>query len=416
MKRFLQILSVSLILSLHISAQTWSPVGGGTNGSIGALCVYDGTLFVGGGFDFAGGIPVNGAAEWNGTDWYPAGDPGNNIQCFQVYNNELYEGGSMGFSVWDGTNWATVGSGGPYLHVYAMEVFNNRLYTSGTIGIYQWDGSVWSLIGTPNSEAVALCSYKGELYAGGYFTSIDNVAANGIAKWDGSSWSAVGQGVLGGNVYAMDLYDNELYVGGVFTVTAGNTGDNLMRWNGTSWLPVAGGASDEVTEIDSVQGRLYIGGHFSSVGHIAANGIAYFDGSSWHPMSSGITPGSMVSGITEFQGSVIAAGSFTMAGGNICLNIAKWNLDSGMKEVPGLSPLSISPNPVMTSCLIRSAVELRNARFILFNPLGRKVLALENISGKEFKLSREQLPGGIYFMQLIQDNQTIRTAKLLISG
>ena len=43
---------------------------------------------------------------------------------------------------------------------------------------------------------------SGNVYAGGEFTVIGTVVANGIAKWDGSTWSALGTG-MDGLVYAL---------------------------------------------------------------------------------------------------------------------------------------------------------------------------------------------------------------------
>ncbi|HYV94998.1 MAG TPA: T9SS type A sorting domain-containing protein [Chitinophagales bacterium] len=415
MKSITFLLLIYLLMPAKIVAQAWSPVGGGTNDWVRSLCVYDDALYAGGDFISAGGVVVSGVAKWDGTNWSAFGTPSNVIQFLKVYNNELFEGGSMGFSKWDGTDWVTVGTGGPGGHVYTLEVFNNKLYAAGhTSGIYQWDGSSWSIIGTPSSDVYALCSFNGELYAAGAFTTINSIPASAIAKWDGSVWSSVDAGILGGSLDAMDSYNNELYVGGIFTSGAGNVGDYIMKWNGSNWLSVGSSASGRVMEIDSIDGNLYIGGYFSSVSGVNANGIAFFDGSAWNAMGSGINSGSNLSTVTKFQGSIYAGGTFTVAGGDICLHIAKWDNSTGIIEMTGLNHLSIFPNPIYSSAILKSVSELQNANLSICNIFGQEVKKIKNISGQEIRLQRDNLQGGLYYIYLTQDNKTMMTDKIVI--
>jgi hypothetical protein len=115
---------------------TWSPLGSGLVGSqyagANALAVYDdGTgpaLYVGGWFDYAGGVPANGLAKWNGTTWSAipglAADPTNHVVTLAVHNdgngNALYADGYfsipslpsiVGPRRWDGSTWSTLGTG-----------------------------------------------------------------------------------------------------------------------------------------------------------------------------------------------------------------------------------------------------------------------------------------------------------------
>ena len=73
-----------------------------------------------------------------------------------------------------------------------MAVWNNTLYAGGVFTyrsnmdagyIASWNGSGWVPVGKSiNNFVLALCIYKGELYAGGSFTSPKG-SANYIAKW-----------------------------------------------------------------------------------------------------------------------------------------------------------------------------------------------------------------------------------------
>ena len=41
----------------------------------------------------------------------------------------------------------------------------------------------------------AVAVVGGDVYVGGRFTKMDNVAANNIARWNGTAWGALGQGI-----------------------------------------------------------------------------------------------------------------------------------------------------------------------------------------------------------------------------
>jgi len=58
----------ALLINVSVNAQ-WSAVGGGTNGDVYSLAVYNGELYAGGTFNMAGGISANYIARWNGTSW-----------------------------------------------------------------------------------------------------------------------------------------------------------------------------------------------------------------------------------------------------------------------------------------------------------------------------------------------------------
>ncbi len=89
---------------------------------------------------------------------------------------------------------------------------------------------------------------------------------------------------------------------------------------------IANGSIDVVT----VQGAsVYLGGEFTQVDTTPANAIARWNGSRWSALGSGIavTPATDegIRAIVEFNGSVYAGGSFSMAGGTAVRNIARWD-------------------------------------------------------------------------------------------
>lgn len=282
----------------------WSSVGGGMTTSafsplVLALSAFDdGTgpaLYAGGYFSFAGGVPANSIAKWNGSSWSALpGLPTNSIVAAITAFDDgtgpaLYAGGDVTMPgtvaatdvvKWDGTNWTPLGSGlgGSAHHVRALNVFDDgtglALYAGGVFStaggvsatnIAKWNGSSWLALGsamTGNSSfspyvhsiAVYDSGSGPTLVVGGFFTSIGGVAANSIAKWNGSVWSPLGSGLENsfgippyGSARAMAMFDDgtgsKLFVLGSFATAGGVAAPNIASWNGTAWSPLGGGLS-----------------------------------------------------------------------------------------------------------------------------------------------------------------------------
>ena len=86
---------------------SWSEVGGGVmginggNGQISDLKVFHDELYAVGVFSFAGSVPAQHIAKWDGTNWCGLGSTFNNtIGTLAIYNDTLYIGG--GFTIIDG--------------------------------------------------------------------------------------------------------------------------------------------------------------------------------------------------------------------------------------------------------------------------------------------------------------------------
>ncbi len=245
---------------------SWMPVGKGMRSvEYGVYCmaVYNGSLYAGGSFDSVDGKLVYGIAEWNGTTWSSLGsgvyaaDEDDGVFAMAVYNGDLYVAGGFDSAggvrttseaaKWNGINWSSIGgfTNGP---IYALAAYNGNLYAGGwvdTIGniatnaIAMWNGSNWSAVGAGlygepgGSQVNALTVYDGELYAGGYFDTVNGQLVNAIAKWNGTQWSTVGNSVginIGGSIDAMTVYNNSLYVGGGFDSAGGVYAKNIAMW------------------------------------------------------------------------------------------------------------------------------------------------------------------------------------------
>jgi trimeric autotransporter adhesin len=205
-------------------------------------------LYLGGNFKTAGNILANGIVKWDGQEWSSIGEGPENgvthrtpddvpsVEAIAWANGNLYLGGLFqkagtlevnGIAYHDGESWHKLGNdslngvrrkmilgtdtlilGG---FVYALFEHNNKLYVGGDFniagetvsnGVAVWDintGEWESLNGglASNEESSLVYAYsfaaKGDtIIVGGKFNSAGGVPAKNIAKWDGSQWHAIG--------------------------------------------------------------------------------------------------------------------------------------------------------------------------------------------------------------------------------
>lgn len=74
----------------------------------------------------------------------------------------------------------------------------------------------------------------------------------------------------------------------------------------------------------------------------------------------------------------------------------------------------IHPNPYNSYTTIQLNQAISNAELTIFNRYGQKVKNIKNIYGQAFVLHRENLPSGLYFVRLTEENKTIGVNKLVI--
>lgn len=225
----------------------------------------DGNLYVAGFFQDAAGIPeADNVAVWNGADWQALGSSDSAVRgtvwAMTVIDGALYIGGSFTsasdptisfIAMWDGSRWAPLDDGrGSTLNgeVTAMVVSGDKLYVGGAftdvagiaeadyVAVWNVTTRQWSALGSNGRgdgamadrvNALAVDS-KGNLYVGGFFTDVAGMpAADNIAVWNGAQWSALGdngrgESALNGEVFALAVMGSDLYIGGNFT----NAGQN----------------------------------------------------------------------------------------------------------------------------------------------------------------------------------------------
>lgn len=326
------------VARLHIPTGTWESLGEGVNDDVLALALdANGNLYVGGDFTEAGGISANRVAKWDGTSWSALGD-GVDARVWALAadsNGTIYAGGKF----------STAGG-----------------IAAGNLA--KWDGSFWSDMGEivyeaegyEDSRAIFALAVDADntLYAGGYFTSIDGVAAGGVARWDGLSWHAMGKGIGNVRAFAIDA-DGVIFAGSV------NISDNLARWDGTSWMSLGGNSMygsvlalalddngnlyvggvfpDYIVKIGvgtsleyisgpvyalavDASGNLYAGGRFYRAGAVKANHIAKWDGTAWSALESAVDT-TIFDLAIDAQDALYAGGYFTELGGVAANNSVK---------------------------------------------------------------------------------------------
>ena len=169
------------------------------------------------------------------------------------------------------------------------------------------------------------------LAAAGRFSLAGNVVVTNIAAWNGSSWQLLGPGLGGGAlpcVKALAVYNGELVAAGSFTNSGPQAVMNVARWDGHQWQPLGTGVDGSVFALGVYQGRLIAGGSFANAGGVPAANIAVWNGLAWSSLNSGVAGGeygAAVTSLTVYQGRLIVAGDFSMAGGVAASNIAAWD-------------------------------------------------------------------------------------------
>lgn len=190
---------------------TFNTVGGGVSGAfkdVNALTKYNGYLIVGGYFNYAGSLPVNNIARWNGSQWSNISNGlSYDVKSFLVdtVNNILYAGGA-------------------FSHAF------NQNDTITVNFIAKYDGTQWSSLGNGMIGSVfAMALYKGNLYAG-----TSGFPSGSLWKWDGTNWSAVVPSPFGGAITCLTVYKDQLYVSGGFNSIGGVPYAGFARYTDTT--------------------------------------------------------------------------------------------------------------------------------------------------------------------------------------
>ncbi len=87
----------------------------------------------------------------------------------------------------------------------------------------------------------------------------------------------------------------------------------------------------------------------------------------------------------------------------------------GINENISSVNFDIYPNPFSDKTNLRLATNLVNAHLTLYNSVGQVVRKMENINGQKIILERENLPVGIYFVRITEENKLIASEKFIVN-
>ncbi len=96
-------------------------------------------------------------------------------------------------------------------------------------------------------------------------------------------------------------------------------------------------------------------------------------------------------------------------------NISFDNLITGISEVKETNSISVYPNPFSSQTTLQTDKLLKSATLTVYNLYGQTVKQMNNLSGQTITLQRDNLPSGLYFVRLTQDNKIITEDKLVIT-
>lgn len=388
----------------------WEAMGDGFAGTqpyVYWITKYNNEIYAGGTFTHSGTEVINGIAKWNGTQWVSVG-------------------GSMVFS-------------GTFDNVSAMYVFNNELYVGGrfdsvgtvsAVNVAKWDGNNWTAIGNDaNDDVLVIKEHNNELYIGGFFVF---AAPTGqqyrIAKLKGNVFEKVGNIGLGDatarwSVETIATYKGELYAGGYFNVleSGSTTANNIAKWDGTKWSvikgPGVGLASSSVNPVRSLleyKGKLYVGGHFFAAGQVAAPNLATWDGTDWKNADLGTDD--VINAMTVYGGNLIVAGNFSKAGGQNHKYIVQFNPATSISETAKQEEFTIYPNPLVSNSFKVQVNETGKVlSYQVYDLKGQRVANGEMSVDRTITLSH-QLPAGTYTIQLINADGIYGTQTLKVSN
>ena len=455
--------SFSLYASSLLYAQSWSTVSSGVNGPVYAMAVYDSTLYVGGSFDSAGGVPVNNIAKWDGKTWSALGTgvrykiggvySSASVSALCVFNGLLYVSGGFdfagtdsvnGFAAYDGSTWNAIkgNHGGGFSSMVAND---SLMYVAGGRSVSIFNGTSFvngqcflCVDEVFCNEQIAYCHnlaiYDNSVAIGGNFLDTNNLG--GIAMPNsyypftgpdislgllgpGKSWSILNHNDAN---YSLLADSNLLYVGLNNTVSV---------YNGSYWTQIGGNLLDAsgngyVYSLCKYNGNIIAGGEFTGIGSASANNIMELNNGNWATMGTGIKCDSVSFGgyaeeshvavMVVYNDTLYVAGLFNNAGELPANNIARWgNAVSGVKQVEEPTfTTAVFPNPNngVFYCTVQN--NMPGCQIVVYNMLGQQIsdVALNN---SKTEINIQGQASGIYVYRILSGTgSTLSSGKFIV--
>ncbi len=285
------------LLSPQSAAEGWQPGfhRPGFDSVINAMAIYEGNLYVGGSFNYAGDLYVGHLARWDGVAWTGVPIAGSlvNVYDLTVHDGYLVVGGEFTFADGNGATCREVA---------------------------RYDGTNWHAMGAGFSGRVRGLNVgpQGQLIAVGEFTYSGSSAVRYVAYWSNATgqWLPFASGVSGA-VYAVTNHGGQIVIGGIFTSdNLGTSLGRIARWTGTAWRGIFADSATSVRNVYCLEvheGNLYAGGNFGAIEGAPISGLAVWDGLAWSAVPW--FPGAIdVSMLRSTPSALVASGSYTSGG------------------------------------------------------------------------------------------------------
>jgi len=213
----------------------------------------------------------------------------------------------------------------------------------------------------------------------------------------GQYWGAFRQDVANKKVY-LNNYGNDTLAYD-FNLNVGDT----LRPSFINWF-------NYVLSIDSV----LVGSQYNK---------RFWLSDGWHPNYA-----ALMEGIGNTQGAFNHLMYPFEAGSNLwCLNVNDQTVWSDNSSSPCTlitrtddfkiqNHIVISPNPFSVFTILKINQNLKDATMTIYNTIGKVMKEIKNISGQEIRIQRDNLPVGVYFIRLAEENQFITQDKVIITN
>lgn len=316
------------------------------------------TFYVGGSIGLGGPSLTYGVAQWTGEAFtglgngIPKGVNSLHVKaidgrwpkrtCLFAVGDLVSAGGvlTQGIAKWDGVSWAAFGAFERWATIEALETVGfegggdtTLLVVGGRFdkiaglpcrNVASWDGHTWSpaavsmedvTSASPTVSVLRAFDADGPggsppfVFAGGRFSSIDNVNCQSIARWDGHAWSPVGGGITSPywasinslNEWQMvegDPRSFVLVVGGIFDQAGGAPASGIAAWNGDAWVPLGDAEEGSIDAIVVVRHEdsatvpegLYVSGDLTFADERRIQGIARYENATWSLVAGAKSP------------------------------------------------------------------------------------------------------------------------------
>lgn len=221
---------------------------------------------------------------------------------------------------------------------FKEDSLNNKLYVFGEIlnnactlnnnYIACNQNGVWSFLGPFNHSISSFEIFNNELYACGWFSSVNGQPIASLAKYNGTSWIAVPGFSNAINLWRLKVINSELYVCGGTINTADGNFNGVAKFNGTNWsgfnVPYLGNSGFYVRDVCYYNNELFIGGNFSLP--TGEDDLVYYHNNQWQKPGTGII-GAM-SGIEKlevYRNMLFVGGLIYKGEGNVGNMLVAWD-------------------------------------------------------------------------------------------